>query len=82
MFESNNNSDTTTIVLYVLAIIVIMLFIWYVSPNLLTGKENYAPDRERTDPQSDWNIVEAIKSIRNIQSKFFSRRTQSPNYGY
>ena len=38
--------------------------------------ENYAPNRERTDPQSDWNIVEEIRMIMNRQQKKISKLSE------
>jgi len=82
MFEKQGGMDITGISTYVVIIVFIIIFIWFVQPFVFSDKEDYAPNRERTDPQSDWNIVEAIKAIKNAQSKFFSKFTQNPNYGY
>ena len=41
--------------------------------------ENYAPNRERTDPQSDWNIIEEIRRIRARQQKNITKMS-SRNY--
>ena len=82
MFGKDNGMDITGISTYVIIIIFIIIFIWYVQPSIFSdGKEDYAPTRERTDPQSDWNIVEKIEAIKAMQSKYFSRFTQNPNYG-
>jgi hypothetical protein len=81
MFEKNGGVDVTNISMYVVIIVFIIIGIWFVYPLIFLDEEEYAPNRERSDPQSDWNIVEAIKSIKAMQRKYFSKFTQSPSYG-
>jgi len=82
MFEKQGGMDITGISMYVVIIIFIIIFIWFVQPFIFSDKEDYAPNRERTDPQSDWNIVEDIKSIKAAQSKFFLKFSKTRDYGY
>ena len=81
MFKKQGGVDITGISTYVVIIVFIIIFIWFIHPLVFSDKEEYAPNRERTDPQSDWNIVDAINAIKAKQSKWFSQYTKSPDYG-
>jgi hypothetical protein len=65
-----NNYKVFTNVLLVVGVLVL---ICYLAPYLNRSDESYAPDRERTDPQSDWNIIEAVKAIRERQQRNINR---------
>ena len=53
------------IINYVIIItLVYLIYYYFVHKN---NNEEYAPDRKRTDPQSDWNIVEEIRKLRKQQ---------------
>ncbi len=80
--------DNFSILKHVLIIAGILVLIYYSFPYLYSltmesdkQSEKYAPDRERTDPQSDWNIIEEVRAIRKRQLENISRLSHSRGYG-
>ena len=68
--EVNNKRIIVNVVLLIGVLMVIYYcVIPYLDKKSDKSDENYAPDRQRTDPQSDWNIVEEIRQIRSRQQK-------------
>ena len=72
--KEQDNINNYKVVINVIAITCVLLVIYYCIP-YFSGEdmdESYAPDRERTDPQSDWNITEEIRAIRAQQHRNLS----------
>lgn len=81
MFDLDSDAKMSGVMTYIFIMLAVIFLLWY-SQKYLLAEEKYAPTRERSDPQSDWSIVKAVEKINLNQKKFFSRLTQSPNYGY
>ena len=79
------------VLINVLIISVIIILLYYYFPKLCNwvypededgnNAEQYAPNRERTDPQSDWNIIEEAKKIRIRQKENLNKLSQDKGYG-
>lgn len=71
------------IIINVIVLVGVLMIIYYYAIPYLNengSDENYAPNRERTDPQSDWNIIEEIRAIRARQQKNIGKMS-TRNYG-
>ncbi len=62
-------------IIFVILLLFILYYYYYIKK-----EETYAPKRERTDVQSDWNIVEKIRTIRARQDNNIKALSNQRNY--
>lgn len=70
------------VIINTIVILAIVIILYNSLPYLYNtdDTEDYAPDRERTDPQSDWNIIEEIRTIRERQENNIRSLSQQRKY--
>lgn len=69
MPSPNLQINNYNVIINTVIILVIVVILYNSLPHLysIDSTEDYAPNRERTDPQSDWNIIEEIRTLRERQ---------------
>lgn len=84
MPNSDLQINNYNVIINTVVILAIVVVLYNSLPCLysMDTTEDYAPNRERTDPQSDWNIIEEIRTLRerqdnNIRSLSKQRRYDS-----